>query len=168
MIRRPPRSTLFPYTTLFRSVNSGQLPSGPDGPYGIVAETRRHGDSRHIEDVAAIRIAIAAIEQSIIRDGDGLVRLGIEALEVSSTMRPGPVCIHAHPTADLVFEPQRHPGISLRAGRIPLIHISDILPLDRICQAENSPRIRVCRRVAIDGRCRATRRYNRPVHNPRI
>src|SRR5260221_2251915 len=25
MIRRPPRSTLFPYTTLFRSVNSGAL-----------------------------------------------------------------------------------------------------------------------------------------------
>src|SRR5947209_11876882 len=43
MIRRPPRSTLFPYTTLFRSVNAstsrlntvfkcdlGLLPDGPD------------------------------------------------------------------------------------------------------------------------------------------
>src|SRR5688572_32016812 len=28
MIRRPPRSTLFPYTTLFRS----RLPTGPAGP----------------------------------------------------------------------------------------------------------------------------------------
>src|SRR3989337_3382670 len=28
MIRRPPRSTLFPYTTLFRS----HLPGGPDSP----------------------------------------------------------------------------------------------------------------------------------------
>src|SRR3712207_7146665 len=29
MIRRPPRSTLFPYTTLFRSYNSGRIdPSG--------------------------------------------------------------------------------------------------------------------------------------------
>src|SRR2546430_10977645 len=28
MIRRPPRSTLFPYTTLFRSVVSGGGPSG--------------------------------------------------------------------------------------------------------------------------------------------
>src|SRR2546426_4732849 len=26
MIRRPPRSTLFPYTTLFRSVDDGTLP----------------------------------------------------------------------------------------------------------------------------------------------
>src|SRR3712207_8155689 len=25
MIRRPPRSTLFPYTTLFRSISSGEL-----------------------------------------------------------------------------------------------------------------------------------------------
>src|SRR2546430_13433819 len=27
MIRRPPRSTLFPYTTLFRSIRNGQDPS---------------------------------------------------------------------------------------------------------------------------------------------
>src|SRR2546429_7065304 len=29
MIRRPPRSTLFPYTTLFRSRDSAALPPGP-------------------------------------------------------------------------------------------------------------------------------------------
>src|SRR5689334_23572815 len=29
MIPRPPRSTLFPYTTLFRSKNSGKLVFGP-------------------------------------------------------------------------------------------------------------------------------------------
>ena len=28
MIRRPPRSTLFPYTTLFRSENGNAIPSG--------------------------------------------------------------------------------------------------------------------------------------------
>src|SRR3712207_8401763 len=28
MIRRPPRSTLFPYTTLFRSANGGSMSSG--------------------------------------------------------------------------------------------------------------------------------------------
>src|SRR2546427_2014411 len=31
MIRRPPRSTLFPYTTLFRSGGDGDAP-GPEGP----------------------------------------------------------------------------------------------------------------------------------------
>src|SRR2546425_9166214 len=37
MIRRPPRSTLFPYTTLFRSL----LPLGPRG--GVAARGRRGG-----------------------------------------------------------------------------------------------------------------------------
>src|SRR5471030_1682970 len=40
MIRRPPRSTLFPYTTLFRSpVDGSELLDGPDG---IVAVLDRH------------------------------------------------------------------------------------------------------------------------------
>src|SRR5256885_13104940 len=36
MIRRPPRSTLFPYTTLFRSVDAGRSGAGRrgDGPGG--------------------------------------------------------------------------------------------------------------------------------------
>src|SRR2546426_7166598 len=38
MIRRPPRSTLFPYTTLFRSQPAG-VPAGHGG-----AGTRDHGD----------------------------------------------------------------------------------------------------------------------------
>src|SRR3712207_9578455 len=59
MIRRPPRSTLFPYTTLFRSLGSGRSvlhprtrcrflndPPQPDGrsPQGP-AEERRHEDT---------------------------------------------------------------------------------------------------------------------------
>src|SRR2546427_2631927 len=51
MIRRPPRSTLFPYTTLFRSVgppcvvHAGRHPPalGPGAPQG---EPRGHGDGR--------------------------------------------------------------------------------------------------------------------------
>src|SRR3712207_7018065 len=31
MIRRPPRSTLFPYTTLFRSVRDGPIPTPSGG-----------------------------------------------------------------------------------------------------------------------------------------
>src|SRR5260221_8769471 len=37
MIRRPPRSTLFPYTTLFRS-----LPGAPDYPNAFRSKRRRH------------------------------------------------------------------------------------------------------------------------------
>src|SRR5260370_28370419 len=35
MIRRPPRSTLFPYTTLFRSVRGGRQPGGASGAAGV-------------------------------------------------------------------------------------------------------------------------------------
>src|SRR2546429_5206728 len=43
MIRRPPRSTLFPYTTLFRSVSgSGRVPSKPrSSAPGARRESRR-------------------------------------------------------------------------------------------------------------------------------
>src|SRR3712207_7276535 len=34
MIRRPPRSTLFPYTTLFRSTTGGSPGDAPDGDRG--------------------------------------------------------------------------------------------------------------------------------------
>src|SRR2546430_11946747 len=46
MIRRPPRSTLFPYTTLFRSPglgSGGHLPAGPGPPGRSVAGA---GDGR--------------------------------------------------------------------------------------------------------------------------
>src|SRR2546426_4785325 len=33
MIRRPPRSTLFPYTTLFRSIRLRSLPDAPETYY---------------------------------------------------------------------------------------------------------------------------------------
>src|SRR3712207_7224751 len=43
MIRRPPRSTLFPYTTLFRSIFASSTPhvQSPAGPEGV-----RSGDHR--------------------------------------------------------------------------------------------------------------------------
>src|SRR2546421_8637772 len=41
MIRRPPRSTLFPYTTLFRSPRQGSAAEGP-GRHG-------HGDRLHAQ-----------------------------------------------------------------------------------------------------------------------
>src|SRR3712207_7243365 len=46
MIRRPPRSTLFPYTTLFRSVLKGPAASGIYGTAaanGVIVITTRQG-----------------------------------------------------------------------------------------------------------------------------
>src|SRR2546427_6611852 len=55
MIRRPPRSTLFPYTTLFRSqaregVQSATLISVPEGQCKVIAEGNRHLDSLALGD----------------------------------------------------------------------------------------------------------------------
>src|SRR5687768_17978033 len=45
MIRRPPRSTLFPYTTLFRSHHLSAQPGG--GGDHVVARDRRRGGRCH-------------------------------------------------------------------------------------------------------------------------
>src|SRR3989454_12096265 len=60
MIRRPPRSTLFPYTTLFRSVDvDGKRFAGADVAHGggaVVVAGGGHfigeGAGRHVEDGA--------------------------------------------------------------------------------------------------------------------
>src|SRR5690349_23763135 len=55
MTRRPPRSTLFPYTTLFRSGESGhEPPPEPDRPEPFVEaepDGDRHPDEPEAEDV---------------------------------------------------------------------------------------------------------------------
>src|SRR2546430_10941068 len=46
MIRRPPRSTLFPYTTLFRSISqSRNVPYAPGEPHGAL-HCRWHRERR--------------------------------------------------------------------------------------------------------------------------
>src|SRR2546422_9891489 len=46
MIRRPPRSTLFPYTTLFRSLESGSLVIAPQGALGEVVHGEQHAEKQ--------------------------------------------------------------------------------------------------------------------------
>src|SRR3712207_9037609 len=46
MIRRPPRSTLFPYTTLFRSSHAGKRPHPARGT-GSEGRPRRRGRGSH-------------------------------------------------------------------------------------------------------------------------
>src|SRR2546422_3841189 len=46
MIRRPPRSTLFPYTTLFRSIE--------DGPHGLSLVRRCHMGQEQIDPRIAV------------------------------------------------------------------------------------------------------------------
>src|SRR3712207_7822925 len=61
MIRRPPRSTLFPYTTLFRSVRSGQL-----GRRGSAHRRLTLGRSAQRPDT----VARATLHRRCLRAGD--------------------------------------------------------------------------------------------------
>src|SRR5438445_10093443 len=60
MIRRPPRSTLFPYTTLFRSKILYALPYifgiGPSNARKILAETGVNVDARILRDRKSTRL----------------------------------------------------------------------------------------------------------------
>src|SRR2546426_10399748 len=58
MIRRPPRSTLFPYTTLFRSVAIATLPLGI---LVSLAVTRWLGINGNIMSLGGLAIAIGAM-----------------------------------------------------------------------------------------------------------
>src|SRR5258705_3913277 len=56
MIRRPPRSTLFPYTTLFRSGNAGSVPRARSGPpHTIVAELGGRRSEEHTSELQSLR-----------------------------------------------------------------------------------------------------------------
>src|SRR2546427_4052341 len=58
MIRRPPRSTLFPYTTLFRSVQRAdagvprprehELPGAPGGDHLVIDQVRGESGEREV------------------------------------------------------------------------------------------------------------------------
>src|SRR2546422_5324734 len=64
MIRRPPRSTLFPYTTLFRSTEQttggrtlirAEVPEIEIGRYAIDLRSMSHGTARHGPQVDGVR-----------------------------------------------------------------------------------------------------------------
>src|SRR5688572_31390833 len=55
MLRRPPRSTLFPYTTLFRSIRNGGAPATVR-PAAAAHPPRRHGGQQIDHRSAAVFI----------------------------------------------------------------------------------------------------------------
>src|SRR5438132_4511521 len=69
MIRRPPRSTLFPYTTLFRSLETIPAPRvDRDGPFQMLISTLDY--SSYLG-----RIGIGRIERGRVRLGDTVALL---------------------------------------------------------------------------------------------
>src|SRR2546430_12793142 len=61
MIRRPPRSTLFPYTTLFRSAERDQQSDSGGNPHAVHAATGRCG----MPAFAAGRARIASTQRTV-------------------------------------------------------------------------------------------------------
>src|SRR3989442_13908873 len=75
MIRRPPRSTLFPYTTLFRSRSGFHIEIHVEGPESVPAQLRQTEQGKR--DV---------VLQSVLREqGDDLV--GARKAAVHAVMR---------------------------------------------------------------------------------
>src|SRR2546429_8969425 len=108
MIRRPPRSTLFPYTTLFRSLRAGTCCHG--GPRDCLAERRprvgrrpprrpaRNGEggcwSRRAGAIWLVTRTVAAL--LAIAAGKGLAHVHRTRLE-------GPQCPRAPPLLEPLF-----------------------------------------------------------------
>src|SRR3712207_7925338 len=100
MIRRPPRSTLFPYTTLFRSLHSSPTPSEPLPTVqaarrttarpepGATMEKEQEKAAKARE--AALGSALSQIERefgkgSIMRMGDESAAVRVAAIDRKST-----------------------------------------------------------------------------------
>ena len=91
MIRRPPRSTLFPYTTLFRSPRSG--------PPRLAAHLRE-GSSQRAEQLPAARLCSLRHEGQARREDRDRLAAGVQGLGAVRSGMP------SH--AELVFRSQLH------------------------------------------------------------
>src|SRR5712664_3933352 len=83
MIRRPPRSTLFPYTTLFRSLR----PQAVDRHRG--AALRRSGAGGHVDDLRRLAGGSAGAEPGDVPLQLGNARLRLQAIDDQVVVRGG-------------------------------------------------------------------------------
>src|SRR5690606_42165527 len=74
MIRRPPRSTLFPYTTLFRSKSMGEG-TKPKAP--LVVEIDEENEAKNLD---ALDIRIPILAPRVYREYKNLAELDVSAL----------------------------------------------------------------------------------------
>src|SRR2546430_17491590 len=96
MIRRPPRSTLFPYTTLFRSV-TGLNPRGlAKESVGVALRAVRHVNHSHVGSAVAVAYAYGRARTSDATPSDRAAP---------------PVCARHGPRAEV------SPGVGARVAR---------------------------------------------------
>src|SRR3712207_9080229 len=80
MIRRPPRSTLFPYTTLFRSLAND--PRGTRAYYPLL--DRIFGGSEQVREDFEFRVRVAAAAQQMV---EVVTAHQVRALESATDLR---------------------------------------------------------------------------------
>src|SRR3712207_9447679 len=85
MIRRPPRSTLFPYTTLFRSEVGDLLLVGE----GVPAQVQGHHQVGLLEHLLAVDVEVGEVQQQ-------RVLVGPSALEVPLRVLREPLGLLVH------------------------------------------------------------------------
>src|SRR3712207_6874981 len=68
MIRRPPRSTLFPYTTLFRSL-ADHLARLPDQVHALAVVSQDGHRARMADDLALDLLAVVVVHEALDADG---------------------------------------------------------------------------------------------------
>src|SRR5260370_21601444 len=113
MIRRPPRSTLFPYTTLFRSVRRRR----PVEPLTSAAK------SASVERVAMIEVAVVEVvaidDRSAVRNVGVVVVDRCPAVPVVSPVMPAPPISSKKTDAKADSESNPHSGKEYPRHRIP-------------------------------------------------
>src|SRR3712207_7323997 len=67
MIRRPPRSTLFPYTTLFRSDPPGAPEPAPEAEPTLLAQILREDEDATLDREVAAGLLPHAVEEDGVR-----------------------------------------------------------------------------------------------------
>src|SRR3712207_9066362 len=78
MIRRPPRSTLFPYTTLFRSDELARRTKGGEGSEGLVAGCARAFGQRVVPSPELDQRRVIAVGPDAV---DQLIRVLLPVVE---------------------------------------------------------------------------------------
>src|SRR5256885_15762038 len=131
MIRRPPRSTLFPYTTLFRSELEARAVA-----VAAYREGERHPE-RHPSTVGALDLTGPGRRRERVEDGEHAAAVGGvgEPLEARIEGRGAATAVAGHAAADQVIDRREHRrgevdarrGVASRMERTVCVLV-DILP----------------------------------------
>src|SRR5260221_5043384 len=102
MIRRPPRSTLFPYTTLFRSVLLALFVHRDAFEDQVVLVVGRHGADRKSTRLNSSHTVISYAVFCLKKQNHHLMRPACRSRPRAGISHPTPPCrhtSHAHPSA---------------------------------------------------------------------